>query len=158
MWGWQLLSNAFSITSNFSKPTTTTTFCQTFGCNNSLFTSDFYIQMPNFYSCTFSDDIFTYKHGSFWYTWKLEIDKPRGGKIILKIWHRFWDCVPSLCIQMIICRKGPLSEVPWTPRFCALKKDFSNPDCIDYCSKVNLETLHQRLQNINYNKLHVTNY
>ena len=41
MWGWQLLSNAFSITSNFSKPTTTTTFCQTFGCNNSLFTSDF---------------------------------------------------------------------------------------------------------------------
>ena len=56
---------------------------------------------------------------------------------------------------MIFCRKGPLSEVPWTPRFCALKKDFSNPDCIDYCSKVNLETLNQRLQNINY-KLQIT--
>ena len=27
---------------------------------------------------------------------------------------------------------------------------------IDYCSKVNLETLHQRLQNINY-KLQITN-
>ena len=56
---------------------------------------------------------------------------------------------------MIFCRKGPLSEVPWTPRFCALKKDFSNPDCIDYCSKVNLETLHQILQNIYY-KLQIT--